>query len=79
MGNNGGGYPHRKFVLKSKDITAIVEDSCCGDFGDRYNITFKKGDVVKKFFFDEVQRETIQNVPYWDIKDFTEFAWEISS
>jgi hypothetical protein len=39
--NNGGGYDQPQLVYEDEEnsIEVVVDDSSCGDFGERYNIT----------------------------------------
>lgn len=51
--NNGGGYfqPRIDFTFRGKK--GFINDTSCGDFGDRVEIVY--GD--KEYFFDSVSRE----------------------
>ena len=51
--NNGGGYLQPRIDFTFRGIKGFINDTSCGDFGDRIQIVY--GD--KEYFFDSVSRE----------------------
>ena len=51
--NNGGGYSQPRIDFTFRGIKGFINDTSCGDFGDRVEIVY--GD--KKYYLDSVSRE----------------------
>ena len=51
--NNGGGYSQPRIDFTFRGKKGFINDTSCGDFGDRIQIVY--GD--KEYFFDSVSRE----------------------
>jgi hypothetical protein len=61
--NNGGGYSQPRIDFTFRGIKGFINDTSCGDFGDRVEIVY--GD--KKYYFDSVSKE------YVEYSDFSKF------
>ena len=51
--NNGGGYSQPRIDFTLRGIKGCINDTSCGDFGDRVEIVYGN----KKYYFDSVSRE----------------------
>jgi hypothetical protein len=54
--NNGGGYSQPLIEFTLRGIKGCINDTSCGDFGDRITITYGN----KEYFLDSVNREYIE-------------------
>ena len=63
--NNGGGYSQPRIDFTLRGIKGFINDTSCGDFGDRVEIVY--GD--KKYYLDSVNRE------YIEYSDFSKFKY----
>lgn len=61
--NNGGGYSQPRIDFTLRGIKGFINDTGCGDFGDRVEIVY--GD--KKYYLDSVSRD------YIECSDFSKF------
>ena len=51
--NNGGGYSQPRIDFTLRGIKGCINDTSCGDFGDRVEIVYGG----KEYFYDSVSRE----------------------
>ncbi len=51
--NNGGGYSQPRIDFTLRGIKGCINDTSCGDFGDRVEIVYG----TKIYYFDSVSRE----------------------
>lgn len=51
--SNGGGYFQPRIDFTLRGIKGFINDTSCGDFGDRIEIVYGN----KEYFFDSVSRE----------------------
>ena len=54
--NNGGGYSQPRIDFTLRGITGFINDTSCGDFGDRVEIVYGN----KEYFYDSVSRNYIE-------------------
>ena len=61
--SNGGGYFQPRIDFTLRGIKGCINDTSCGDFGDRITITYGN----KEYFLDSVSRD------YIEYSDFSKF------
>ena len=61
--NNGGGYSQPRIDFTLRGITGFINDTSCGDFGDRVEIVYGN----KEYYFDSVSKD------YIEYSDFSKF------
>ena len=61
--SNGGGYFQPRIDFTLRGIKGCINDTSCGDFGDRVEIVYGN----KKYYLDSVSRE------YIEYSDFSKF------
>lgn len=61
--NNGGGYSQPRIDFTLRGIKGFINDTSCGDFGDRVEIVYGN----KEYYLDSVSKE------YIEYSDFSKF------
>ncbi len=63
--NNGGGYSQPRIDFTLRGIKGCINDTSCGDFGDRVEIVYGN----KEYYFDSVSRERTEYSDFSKFKD----------
>jgi len=63
--NNGGGYSQPRIDFTLRGIKGFINDTSCGDFGDRVEIVYGN----KEYYLDSVSKEYIEYSDFSKYKD----------